>query len=212
MKNKCLLLTLVRFVREKAAYKGPYNIPKRRAKKHPMAPKRPMSAFLKYSQSRRTKVKADNPDMSNTDVSRLLGEMWRNATPRERAPYVEQEEKERAIYKENIRKWRDDQARMDAASRTSHQTVQNFYHHPPPPPPPSTAAERPHGRPQVMFESLRVDSFEDTKNPIFIHQYSSNLPYQQYRHPFSSSNGKNTLKGDERSEIDLLCSLCYLAL
>ena len=29
----------VRFVREKAAYKGPWTIPKRRAKKHPMAPK-----------------------------------------------------------------------------------------------------------------------------------------------------------------------------
>jgi hypothetical protein len=29
----------VRFVREKAVYKGPWTIPKRRAKKHPMAPK-----------------------------------------------------------------------------------------------------------------------------------------------------------------------------
>mmetsp|Transcript_42533 Transcript_42533/g.102862 ORF Transcript_42533/g.102862 Transcript_42533/m.102862 type:complete len:104 (+) Transcript_42533:31-342(+) len=55
-----------------------------------------MSAFLKYSQTRRAKVKQDNPDMSNTDVSRLLGEMWRNASPRERSPYVEQEERERA--------------------------------------------------------------------------------------------------------------------
>jgi hypothetical protein len=47
----------VRFVREKAAYKGPWAVPKRRAKKHPLAPKRPMSAFLKYSQKRRSVVK-----------------------------------------------------------------------------------------------------------------------------------------------------------
>jgi hypothetical protein len=33
----------VRYVRAKAAYKGPNLVPKRRAKKHPMAPKRPMS-------------------------------------------------------------------------------------------------------------------------------------------------------------------------
>jgi len=103
----------LRFVREKAAYKGPWDMPKRRAKKHPLAPKRPMSAFLKYSQTRRKEVKEENPDMSNTDISRLLGEMWRNASPKERAPYQEQEEKERAVYKAEIAKWRADQARIE---------------------------------------------------------------------------------------------------
>jgi HMG (high mobility group) box len=84
-----------------------------------------MSAFLKYSQKRRSMVKEKNPDMSNTDVSRLLGEMWRSASPSERAPYVEQEEVERAQYKEEIKSWRDEQAKLDAASRTSHHAVQH---------------------------------------------------------------------------------------
>lgn len=63
--KKILTLALSRrsFVREKEQYKGEWIVPKRRAKKHPGAPKRPMSAFLKYSQSRRGKVKRDNPDM-----------------------------------------------------------------------------------------------------------------------------------------------------
>ncbi len=89
-----------------------------------------MSAFLKYSQVRRKQVKEDNPDMNNTDVSRLLGEMWRNASPKERTPYVEQEEKERAIYKKDIARFRADQAKLDAASRTSHRSVKrmNDYH------------------------------------------------------------------------------------
>ena len=43
-------LCLIRFVKEKAEYKGPWIVPKRRARKNPLAPKRPMSAFLKYSQ------------------------------------------------------------------------------------------------------------------------------------------------------------------
>ena len=64
--------------------------------------------------------------MSNTDVSRLLGEMWRNASPKERAPYVEQEEKERAVYKKDIARFRADQANLDAASRTSHQNVKRM--------------------------------------------------------------------------------------
>ena len=162
----------IRFVRQKAAYKGPWAIPKRRAKKHPLAPKRPMSAFLKYSQTRRTKVKEENPDMSNTDVSRLLGEMWRNAPPRERAPYVEQEERERAIYKENIRRWRENQARMDAASRTNHHSMQNYhYHH-------VQSKEQPY-RPAI-FESMQFDAFEEQgRKGSYTHQYEKQYPYHR---------------------------------
>lgn len=113
----------VRFVREKAEYKGDWVVPKRRAKKHPLAPKRPMSAFLKFSQTRRPQVKRENPDMSNTDVSRLLGEMWRNAGQTEKKPYIEREMLERAAYKATIKKWREDQAHIDAASRSSQQSL-----------------------------------------------------------------------------------------
>mmetsp|Transcript_16017 Transcript_16017/g.24044 ORF Transcript_16017/g.24044 Transcript_16017/m.24044 type:complete len:427 (-) Transcript_16017:189-1469(-) len=97
----------LRYIRAKTAFvPTPSCIPKRRAKKHPLAPKRPMSAFLKYSLSRRRAVKADNPDMNNTDISRLLGEMWRNAHEEEKRPYVEEELKERNKYKKEISKWR----------------------------------------------------------------------------------------------------------
>lgn len=82
-----------------------------------------MSAFLKFSQKRRATVKDRNPDMSNTDVSRLLGEMWRNASQAERAPYVIQEELERAAYKVEILKWREEQAKLDADCRSSHREV-----------------------------------------------------------------------------------------
>lgn len=85
-----------------------------------------MSAFLKYSQKRRAMVKEKNPDMSNTDVSRLLGEMWRSASQKERAPYVEQEEIERAAYKEEIKRWREQQAQADAAGRISHRAVKKL--------------------------------------------------------------------------------------
>ena len=79
-----------------------------------------MSAFLKYSQTRRALVKQQNPDMSNTDVSRLLGEMWRSAPEKEKRPYVETEERERAAYKQETAAFKAHQARVDAASRTPH--------------------------------------------------------------------------------------------
>ena len=98
-------------------------MPKRRARKHPLAPKRPMSAFLKYSQKRRQEVKEANPEMNNTDISRLLGELWRAAGAAEKEPYVESEKVERAAYNEAIATWREEQAHLDAASRTSHHSV-----------------------------------------------------------------------------------------
>jgi HMG (high mobility group) box len=110
-------------VREKNDYKGEWNLPKRRAKKHPLAPKRPMSAFLKYSQNKRSDVKEQNPSMSNTDVSRLLGEMWRNASDDERQPYVDEEQVERANYNERIKEWREEQGKIDASTRKSHHSV-----------------------------------------------------------------------------------------
>jgi len=61
--SRSYLYVVLSFVREKEQYKGEWIIPKRRAKKDPRAPKRPMSAFLKYSKTRRSKVKEDNPDM-----------------------------------------------------------------------------------------------------------------------------------------------------
>ena len=119
----------VRFVQEKAVYKGTWNTPKRRAKKHPGAPKRPMSAFLKFSKGRRKTVKEENPDVCNTDVSRLLGEMWRNASEAEKAPYVEAEIEERNKYKDVMQKWKDEQAQLDAVTRTSHESAAQIFRH-----------------------------------------------------------------------------------
>lgn len=93
---------------EKASYTGPWQVPWKRAKKDPSAPKRPMSAFLYFSQGRRRQIKEENPHMKNTEVSRLLGEMWRGASEEERRPHVEKEKHEREKYKIAIANWRKD--------------------------------------------------------------------------------------------------------
>lgn len=85
---------------------GEYKVPKRRAKKHPLAPKRPMSAFLKYSKDKRKEVKEANPDLNNTDISRLLGQMWNEASEQEKQPYITEELTARAAYKCAIAKFR----------------------------------------------------------------------------------------------------------
>lgn len=54
-----------------------------------------MSAFLRFSKSCRKQVRAENPHVDNTDISRLLGHMWRSASKEEKEPYVTQEFRER---------------------------------------------------------------------------------------------------------------------
>jgi hypothetical protein len=167
----------LRFVTEKAVYKGPWEQKKRRAKKHPDAPRRPMSAFLMYSQTRRKVVKKDNPDMSNTDVSRLLGEMWRNGSVADLAPYVDVEKRERADYKERIKTWKDKQARLDAASRTSHRKVQKMVDYAPPV---HQYAHDSFVDPSMSFEPVRIHSVEDAAYKPDQRMFRSyNGPYHQ---------------------------------
>ena len=176
----------LRYSREKEAYKGPWNIPKRRAKKDPAAPKRPMSAFLKFSKNQRAIVKEKNPDMSNTDVSRLLGEMWRNSRASEKSPYEEEELRERHKYKEEMKRWREQKAKFDAASRTSHQTVKHIGEK-------QSRIDRgasveEHGEPYSMFEPLAVGETLPISDQSVFRTYRNPIGDATNRHPARRSN------------------------
>jgi HMG (high mobility group) box len=56
--------------------------------------------------SGRSEIKKMNPEMKNTEVSRILGDEWRKMTEEERAPFVEKEEGEREQYKINMEEWK----------------------------------------------------------------------------------------------------------
>jgi len=104
-----------RFMLEKAAYTGPWQIPWKRAKKDPSAPKRPMSAFLYFSQDRRGSLKTANPTMRNTEISSILGKLWRDASDEDRRPYVERELFDRNKYKAVLATWKKaDKVRKEA--------------------------------------------------------------------------------------------------
>lgn len=96
-----------RYEAEKAMYKGPWKIPSNKRKvKDPSAPKRPMSAFLAYSNSRRAKLKQEQPKSTNADLSRMLSKSWKELDPQERAVYMAEERKLREQYKTEMSEWR----------------------------------------------------------------------------------------------------------
>eukprot|EP00934_Nitzschia_sp_Nitz4_P005126 Nitzschia sp. Nitz4//scaffold286_size23798//19800//21261//NITZ4_008455-RA/size23798-snap-gene-0.3-mRNA-1//1//CDS//3329545753//5116//frame0 len=145
-----------RYISEKASYTGPWQVPWKRAKKDPSAPKRPMSAFLYFSQGRRQEIKDQNPTMKNTEVSRLLGELWRNASEEERQPHIDREKQEREKYKVAIAQWRKecDEKKEEQRKQTALQATQNTHWTMPPNVQPYPVQEHPdqtQGYPQASY-------------------------------------------------------------
>jgi len=90
-------------------YKGPWQVPSDRPRKDPTAPKRPPSAFLNYSRTRRTELIEENPHVKNTDISKLLGMEWRSIPQEMRQPHIDKEAREREVYHRKISEWRKQQ-------------------------------------------------------------------------------------------------------
>lgn len=91
-----------RYYREKAAYKGPWKIPN---VKDPRAPKKPMSAFLAFSNERRKIVAEANPNISNGEISGLLSKLWKEAPHDVKNQYREREAEERKKFKATLAEW-----------------------------------------------------------------------------------------------------------
>lgn len=121
-----------RYKLEKERYTGPWQVPFKRAKKNPNAPKRPMSAFLYFSQEKRSMIKEQNPGLKNTEISRVLGQMWKNAPEAERTPHIEHEKMEREKYKAEMATWREKEEERKALIREKNEEqLQNYTSRPP---------------------------------------------------------------------------------
>jgi len=107
-----------RYMTEKAAYTGPWQVPNKRAKKDPNAPKRNPSAFLLFSQDKRKELKNLNPGMKNTDISILLGKAWRDTPAEKKRSFIEREIEERDKYKVATAEWKRQQETMQKPRNT----------------------------------------------------------------------------------------------
>ena len=102
-----------RYEVEKSMYKGPWKVPASQKSKVKArrtdadAPKRPMSSFLSYSNSKRAALRRANPYLTNGDMSKMLAKMWREAPDEEKREHIEREERLREIYLKDMAAWRE---------------------------------------------------------------------------------------------------------
>lgn len=77
---------------------------KKRRKKDPNAPKRALSAFMRFQLAERKRMKedGDQPSMAFQEVSKSIGEKWKRMSATEKEPYEAETRVDQERYKKQM--------------------------------------------------------------------------------------------------------------
>ncbi len=74
---------------------------KRNKKRDPLAPKRPLTAYMIWLNQGggRSKMKAEHPDTKAMDIAKKCGVQWNNMDTKEKKKYIDQADRFKKVYK-----------------------------------------------------------------------------------------------------------------
>lgn len=74
----------------------------KRMRRDPHMPKKPLSAYIYFSQETREKIKKDNPKMPVASIMKEVSNRWNSMTKQEREPYVSAAKEDKQRYEKEI--------------------------------------------------------------------------------------------------------------
>ncbi|KAG7343681.1 HMG high mobility group box-containing protein [Nitzschia inconspicua] len=106
-----------RYEMEKSMYDGPWKVPvTSKREQDPTRPKRPMCAFLAYSNRKRMEMKEKHKNTKTAEMCRILAQMWKDAPPEEKE-FIDEEFRLRQEYKVAMAAWKERTSKEIAKQR-----------------------------------------------------------------------------------------------
>lgn len=73
----------------------------------PMPPKSPYPAYFQFANLRRAEIKAQHPDKSNGEITKMLSSMWKESSEDFKQSYFKEEAKQREAYKLEMEQYKE---------------------------------------------------------------------------------------------------------
>ncbi len=83
--------------------------------KDPNAPKRATTAYLIFMAEVRGKVKEENPNLKSNELSKIMGQMWRDMDSSDKKKYEDLAEKDKKRYKEEMESYSSSDSETEAS-------------------------------------------------------------------------------------------------
>lgn len=80
--------------------------PTMKTPKDPTKPKGGLSAYIIFTQEVRDKVSKDNPDVAMTELSKIMGKMWKALSDKEKKPYNDKSAKDKLRAQKELEEWK----------------------------------------------------------------------------------------------------------
>jgi hypothetical protein len=80
--------------------------------------KRPLNAYIIYSQEVRNKVKSENPDSKVGDISKIIGAMWKELSPSKKKKFEKLASEAKAKYESEVAKQSDNEEAQEVEAES----------------------------------------------------------------------------------------------